>query len=190
MPKTSRLARFFGLKPPKVISPVTPWLIQRCKLDESGRFKYDYMGSSEFEVGDQAEALKRLFTGQIAMVEVSVQANNGGAIVPVFLLTQSGFDASAYQSHLQRLADGKLHLQEPARFNNAVDWEATRFESRSGRVSAYDIWFDFTKYDEEQNIVLFTLDESKRADLLARLKVVTDIWAKNSATEQKHQHPT
>lgn len=173
---------------PKTISPVTPWLIQRCKLCND-RFEYDYMGPSEFEVGDQAEALKRLFAGKIAMGEVSVQANNGGATVPVFLLTQSGFDANAYQSYLQRLADGKLHLQEAARFNDAVDWKATGFEPRFGRVSDYDIWFDFTKYDEEQNIVLFTLDESKRADLLARLKVITEIWAKNSATEQKPHHP-
>ncbi|OGZ09911.1 MAG: hypothetical protein A3D65_00085 [Candidatus Lloydbacteria bacterium RIFCSPHIGHO2_02_FULL_50_13] len=59
---------------PRTISPVKPWLIQRCKL-EDGKFSYDYMVSSEFECGDQAKALKTLFKGKVALAETSVQAN-------------------------------------------------------------------------------------------------------------------
>ncbi len=159
----------------KTISPVTPWLVQRCKLD-GGKFCYDYMGSSEFEFGDQATALKQLFSGKIAKLEVVVEASDGGGEVPVYLLAQDGFDAAAYQPHLQRLADDKMRLQEAARFSDAVNVKAQREELRFYRLSEYDIWFDFTMSGGEQNIVLWTLDPMKREELLARLYVVTSTW--------------
>jgi len=98
--------------------------------------------------------------------------------VSVYLIMQEGFDVRAYQPHLQCLADGKMQLQEGARFNDAVDLKATG-KSRF-RVSDYDIWFDFTSRYPGQNIVLFTLDAQKRDALLARLYVVTATWAANN----------
>lgn len=160
---------------PKIISPVTPWLIQRCKL-ESGKLRYDYMGSSEFEWGDQAKALKKLFAGKVVLLETTVQASDGGATVPVCLIAQDGFDVSAYQQHLQQLADDKLHLKEYTRFGEVVNFKATGKMPQFG-VSEYDIWFDFTEREDEQNIVLWTIDHEKRDALLARLKEVTDGWA-------------
>lgn len=41
-----------------------PWLIQRCELRDNKLF-YDYMGSSEFEIGDQSRSLKRIFAAGI-----------------------------------------------------------------------------------------------------------------------------
>lgn len=163
----------------KTISPVQPWLIQRCMLDAEGKLRYDYMGSSEFEFGDQAKALKKLFAGKVTLTETTVQANDGGATVPVYLITQDGFDVNAYQPHLQCLADDKLRLKEYTRFGDAVNLKAYGKQPRFVRVIDYDIWFDFTESGGEQNIVLWTLDREKRDALLARLKVVTDTWAAN-----------
>ena len=172
---TALVRKLVGADSAPTISPVTPWLIQRCKLAD-GKFSYDYMGSSEFEVGDQTKALKVLFAGKIALSEVTVQANDGGATVTVYLITQQGFDASAYQLYLQQMADDKLRLKEFTRFGDAVNFRATGKMPSFGRHSDHDIWFDFTG-EHEQNIVLFTLDANKRDALLARLKVVTDGWA-------------
>lgn len=168
------------------IFPVTPWLIQRCKLDNEGKLRYDYMGSSEFEWGDQAEALKKLFSGKIRLPQVFVQAKDGGAPVGVYLIMQADFDVTKYQQHLQCLAEDKMQLQEAARFGEHVTWKATRQKPRFG--SEWDVWFDFTKRGGQQNIVLWTLSEERRDALLARLKVITDKWAKDEK-ERKPHHP-
>lgn len=165
---------------PETISSVTPWLIQRCKM-EDGKFSYDYMGATEFEVGDQAKALKILFCGKIALSEVAVQASDGGATVPVYLISQEGFDVQAYQPHLQRMADSKLCLQEYTGFEEVVNFKATGKQPQFGKVSRYDIWFDFTKRHDGQNIVLWTLDKELRDALLARLHVISKAWSEKKA---------
>ena len=160
----------------KTISPIKPWLIQRCK-HEDGKFCYDYMGSAEFEWGDQSKALKQLFRGKPSLREVTVQVKDGGASVVVYLITEEGFDVGAYQAHLQALADDELGLLEGIHFDTAVVHKATGKVPEWRYLSNYDIWFDFTDSCKDRNIVLFTLGEQKRADLLARLKQVTDGWS-------------
>lgn len=165
----------------KTISPIKPWLIQRCKLAD-GKFCYDYMGSCAFEFGDQAKALKVLFRGKPALSEVVVQASDGGASVVVYLITEEGFDVGAYQPYLQSMTDDKMGLQEWSRFDEAVNFCATGKEPKLGSRSSYDIWFDFTEHDDERNIVLWTLDKDKRDALLAHLKQVTDGWSNKTKT--------
>ena len=48
------------------LSTKHPRLIQRCSIDrEDNSLDYDYMGSAEFEVGGQANALRKMFEGEI-----------------------------------------------------------------------------------------------------------------------------
>lgn len=159
---------------PKIISPITPWLVQRCKIDSEGQFSYDYMGSNQFERGDQAEALKTLFRGKITLSETTVRAYDGGATVSVYLITQENFDVSAYQPYLQALANDDIGLLEASRFGTAVDFKTTGKRPPFGRIlSDCNIWFDFTKRHDGQNIALWTLEKELRDILLAHLKVVT-----------------
>ena len=41
-----------------------PTLIQRCEFD-GDTLRYDYMGSTEFEVGNQAKCLKEMFKEEL-----------------------------------------------------------------------------------------------------------------------------
>jgi hypothetical protein len=164
---------------PKTISPIKPWLIQRCMLGTSGEFIYDFMGSAHFECGGQAKALKTLIRGKVSTAETSVFVNNG-IPVPVYIIMQKEFDIHAYQPYLEEMAkeyDGTLGLEEMSNFSRHLAWKATG--QKPGWGADYDIWLDFTESDGQQNSVLWTLDEKKRDALLARLKVVTNTWAAN-----------
>lgn len=161
----------------KTTPQCTPWCIQRC-IVEGGKIRYDYMGSTEFEIGEQPKALKRIFAAGIEEAELTVQARDGGQTVTVYMVAGKGFDFAAYQPLLQRLADGKLRLQEPTYFVDMVNALATKTAppSYQGRINA---WFDFTSTDDgAANDVLWTLSREDQRRLTAALRSIQSLWAK------------
>src|SRR3989344_7576991 len=137
----------------------TPWLIQRCELG-NGKLKYDYMGSTEFEVGDQSKSLKRIFaqgieTGVTTINVESAQTtlSTGGGMtsqstyrqftdVRVYMVAGKGFNFTDYQPFLQQLAEHKLRLQEWTSFDDAVKIQIGQETGRRSTLRT-NVWFDF-----------------------------------------------
>ncbi len=165
----------------------TPWLIQRCELGNE-KLKYDYMGSTEFEIGDQSKSLKRIFakgieTGVTTINVESAQTavSMGGGMtsqstyrqftdVRVYMVAGEGFNFADYQPYLQQLADHKLRLQEGTYFDYRVKAQVSnKPELRS--FSLTNAWFDF------QNDVLWTLTEDNQKNLVSVLEGIKQTWA-------------
>ncbi len=144
-----------------------PWLIQRCELG-NGKLGYDYMGSTEFEIGDQAKALKRIFAAGVACGSVTI--NVGGKEVSVYMVASEGFTFADYQSYLQQLADHKLRLQEWTSFDDIVK-ARVGLQTDRRYTSRTNAWFDF------QNDVLWTLTENDQRALVAVLDGIEKKWA-------------
>jgi hypothetical protein len=141
----------------------TPWLIQRCELG-SGKLRYDYMGSSEFEFGDQAKSLKRIF--EKGMVGGTATISLQGKEVTVYMVAGTGFSFADYQQYLQQLVEHKLRLQEHSGFDNMVKVQLGIRINGSGYIPTYNVWFDI------QNDVLWTLSEDNLQALVSVLRGV------------------
>lgn len=143
-----------------------PWLVQRCELG-ADELKYEYMGATEFEVGDQAMSLERIFAA--GMVFASTTINVGGKEVSVFMVASEGFPFAEYQPYLQQLADHKLRLQEWTCFDEVVKRQVgVRLVSRY--IPSTNVWFDF------RNDVLWTLTEDNQKTLVAILEGIKQKW--------------
>jgi hypothetical protein len=153
----------------------TPWLVQRCTVAE-GKINYDYMGSTEFEVGDQAKALKKIFAAGIKEGELKIIAPNGREMT-IFMVAGEDFDFDAYQPHLQALASGKLRLQERASFDDVVITKSTGVK-RPGYNDRINAWFDFTSRYDGENAVLWTLSRDDQKRLTAALRDIKNKWSK------------
>lgn len=145
---------------------IQPWLIQRCELRE-GKLKYDYMGSHAFEVGEQPEALKRIFVAGVAVGSASVVV--GGKEVPVYMVASEGFPFFDYQFYLQQLSENNLNLQEHTYFDDALKVKvglsiSLRYPPRT------NAWFDF------RNDVLWTLTENDQKALIIVLEGIRNMW--------------
>ncbi|MFC1623591.1 hypothetical protein ACFL05_00530 [Patescibacteria group bacterium] len=146
----------------------TPWLIQRCNLTDNGKLMYDYMGSSEFEFGDQAKSLKRIFA--TGLYQGTTTVNIGDKRATVYMVASKGFPfVGEYQQYLQTDTDSRLHLKEPTGFNDAVK-EALGIEN--DRFRDTNVWFDF------ENDVLWTLSEENADRLVAVLEDIKTKWSK------------
>lgn len=144
-----------------------PWLIQRCELGD-GRLLYEYMGSFEFECGDQSRALQRIFAPGAVLGSVTVTV--GGREMPVYLVAAKGFQFPDYQPYLQQLADYRLPLQErTTNFDYALKIAAGLPVDQIPRTN---VWFDF------ENDVIWTLSLSDREALLAVLENIQKSWKK------------
>lgn len=151
----------------------TPYLVQRCMLGES-RLKYDYMGSSEFEWGDQARKLKEMFTQGLAtrVVTVSAYAKD----IPVYMVAAEGFDFSEYQPYLQLMAHDELrNLKEWTYFDHAARRAAGVEVEQRGYKAETNAWFDFV------NGVLWTLSEEDHQRLVRVLQDIKKLWAEKAA---------
>jgi hypothetical protein len=145
----------------------TPWLIQRCELKD-GKLGYDYMGSTEFEVGDQATSLKRIFAKEIAINTAPVNIN--GRNVMVYMIAGHDFQFADYQPYLQQLAEHKLRLQERTNFDDMVKVQAGFPISRVSS-SKTNAWFDF------KNDVLWVLEEEDQKALISVLEGIKKKWS-------------
>jgi hypothetical protein len=152
----------------------TPYLVQNCEI-KNGKLVYDYMGSTEYEIGRQAKSLNRIFKEGLYHRQTTVTVGEGTMIV--YLICGKKFHADEYQLLLQRLADGELRLKEQITFEAAVRKEA---KSRGFKVSnigsdycgSTTAWFDF------ENDVLWTLSEEETVKYFTKLKAIEQLWSK------------
>ena len=149
-----------------------PWLIQRCELGE-GKLKYDYMGSSEFEVGDQSKSIKRIFAKGIRWGSATVKVVTSAVSereVTVHMVAGEGFVFADYQPYLQQLANHELRLQEWTNFDDMVKAQAGIKTDRSF-MPRTNVWFDF------RNDVLWTLTEDNLKTLVSVLEGIKQKWS-------------
>lgn len=142
-----------------------PWLIQRCNLDENG-LHYDYMGSTEFEIGDQAAALKRIFAIGLAIETTIIFI--GEKEIRVYMVAAKDFPFSEYQPYLQQLAECKLRLKECTHFDDSVMEAIT--SSTAISASRTNVWFDF------RNDILWTLSGENQGKLVSTLEKIKTLW--------------
>ena len=143
-----------------------PRLIQRCEFD-GYTLRYDCMGSTEFEVGDQARCLNEMVKEEIVHRPVTVQWMLGREM-PFRLVAPKSFDFAAYQRVLQGLIEGKWRLQESMLLDNSLE----NYFAGEKQFSCYDAWFDFV------NGVFFTYTKDKAKKLIHLLEDVKAKWAK------------
>ncbi len=150
----------------------TPRLIQRCVLG-GGRISYEYMGMSEFEMGDQAKSLKRIFAQGVVTATTKVEVD--GHEIVVYVIAGSNFPFEEYK-YLQVLVNEDRHSPEPTYLKQVI---RTRYEipgnddwDNSHKVNA---WFDFP------NEVLWVLSETDRDQLISALEAIQQKWAQKNA---------
>lgn len=149
-----------------------PHLIQRCVLTPD-KLSYDYMGMTEFEIGDQSKSLKRIFARDIWTGKLAVEVE--GQQVEVFLLTSCGFSFDEYQEYMQILANEEYHRPEPTYFKEAICKQLgiknEEFDYFNADINA---WFDF------QNDVLWVLTQEYQTQLIAVLKDIQKLWSQKN----------
>lgn len=143
-----------------------PWLIQRCEL-AGGKLTYDYMGSTEFEIGDQAKSLKRIFAAGVEFGSATITMD--GKKIPVYMAAAKGFPFADYQPHLQKIANGTLRAKEWTDFNEVVRAKAGL--KTFHHQTRTNVWFDF------QNDVLWAVTEENQKELAAVLNGIKKKWA-------------
>src|SRR5258708_6311685 len=94
-----------------------PRSVQRCIFKE-GRLVYDYMGKTEFEVGDQAKSLRLMFSEVMRTGKTAVRVNDHE--VAVFFVAIKGFRIREYQPYLQQMAERTIQLKEWSKFDTAI----------------------------------------------------------------------
>ena len=152
-----------------------PYYIQRC-LFRDGKLVYDYMGSAEFEFGDQAKSLKRMFDKGLVTGMTTIVVE--GEPVPVYMIAADKRLFTQYQPHLQQLAQDKVRLKERSGFDTAVmNVLGLPIPSWSDFYKA-DAWFDFP------NEVLWALSEENRQTLMTALKDIKKKWALKAKEKQ------
>lgn len=144
-----------------------PWLVQRCEIRD-GRLRYDYMGSTEFEVGNQAKSIKRIFEKGVCLAQTNVFV--GDKELRVHMIAAKGFPFAEYQYFLQRFAEGEFRLQESTYFDDAVK-RAVGLTVDAPWSLDTNAWFDF------KNDVLWTLNRVDCDALVVRLKELVLKWA-------------
>ncbi|QQG41327.1 MAG: hypothetical protein HYV90_04125 [Candidatus Woesebacteria bacterium] len=156
----------------------TPKYIQRCELSEDGEsLIYDYMGSTEFEIGDQAKSLNRIFASGITEYTVNVPYGEDNIIFG--LVAGKGFPAEKYVEVIKGLIDRSFYLKEPTYLDHAIDknFNPSAFKIQDEFLPHTNAWFDFT------NDVLFTMDADVAANLKPRLEQIKIKW---ETPEPKH----
>lgn len=145
-----------------------PWLVQRCELSNDGKLRYDYMGSAEFEVGDQARSLKRIFAKGMRLDSVSVIVDDKEVVV--YMIAAEEFPFADYKPYLQQMADNTLRLKEWTNFDDAIKAQLG-LETTLGEDET-NVWFDF------KNDVLWTLTEDNQTNLVSAMESIKQAWAK------------
>lgn len=144
-----------------------PHLVQRCKIrtdkpaDVTGvdsLFEYDYMGSSEFELGALGKSLRRIAAAvnNYKIVKTTIVAKDGRRLM---LFAKSG-DVYGAETAVSAVASGSVRLQERAYMQEALAGTTT--------YSKPDAWWDI-----EHDWVAFLGDD--------RAELVEQAFAKSAA---------
>jgi hypothetical protein len=149
----------------------TPSLIQRCQLrvlEET--LIYDYMGSSEFEFGDQPKSLKRIFAEGMTTFKTTVHNDQGNSI-PFYLVAGKEFDSRAYSKVINGLIEEKFKVKEYTYLRETVNkmLNKKRFEE-DDKFLTTNVWFDF------KNDVLFTPHQELSDKLVSTLEKIKTKW--------------
>ncbi len=126
------------------------------------------MGMTEFELGDQAKALKRIFKEGLKIHKVSVQFIEVEKDVDIFLLAGKNFPSSCYQYFVKLLANNEYRTSEPTYMHGNIMRMLNLLKDES-YFEQVDAWFDF------ENDVLMVLSEEQACvlfDVLVNIKVL------------------
>lgn len=146
-----------------------PRLIQRCLLDKADKkIKYEYMGSSEYECGDQAKSLKMIFEGEVEVRKCSIRAFDRD--VEFYLVARSDFDFNSYPT----IIDGLIKLEWGTKQQTYLDLVLQK-KFRLVKAKDYDFvktqaWFDFV------NGVFFALSKKDADFLVVAMGEIKEIW--------------
>lgn len=147
-----------------------PYYIQRCYFEREGqKFCYEYMGSSEFEWGDQAKSLRRMFEKVLKVHPCRVKFTNHE--VEFCLIAVENFPFSVYEEVLQGLVDQQWHTKEATYLERFLKRRLVTKEEKTDRFFQTEAWFDF------ENEVLFTTSENAGL-LLKALVNIKEEWRK------------
>lgn len=148
-----------------------PRLIQRCFLDrEQKKLGYDYMGSTEFEIGDQYKSLQRIFAGEIRVGSCTVNYDMHKKQVRIFMVARSDFDFTGYVRVLTGLVNRLWRTKERTYLAINIERHLGIDDDPSDNFGKVDVWFDF------KNDVLFTLTQENVDDLLAAFDGIRKSW--------------
>lgn len=151
------------------LSSKQPHLIQRCTLGRKDRkLNYEYMGSSEYECGDQAKSLKRIFTGAMEIRKCEVRAFDRD--VEFYLVARSDFDFSAYPAIIDGLIKQRWRTKEQTYLDLVLQKKFRLVKAKDYDFVETEAWFDF------QNDVLFTLSQKDADFLVVALGRIKEIW--------------
>lgn len=165
--------------PKQTTSPSNPHLpliqstlIQRCTIDrDKPGLHYDYMGSSEFEFGDQAASLRRMFVGSVMVRECLFKSPD--ATLDAWLIAREDFPFGSYSRILQGLAYNFWHTKEPTYLDIMVKRHMGIPDNQPlSPVRNVEAWFDF------QNDVIFTLTKEHANLVVASLAYIKEAWRK------------
>lgn len=145
----------------------TPYLVQNCEI-QNGKLVYGYMGSTEYEIGDQAKSLGRIFSEGLSRFQTTIAVGYG--TLTVYLLCGKKFSIAEYDFHLQQLANGELRLKEHITFEAAV-----RKEAKSRGLSVIGVGSDTTAWFDFENDVLWTLSEEESVKYFTKLKAIEQL---------------
>lgn len=146
-----------------------PWLIQRCYFDrEDKKLRYEYMGSSEFEWGDQATSLKRMFNGEIETRVCIVNFNE--RLVEFRLVARKDFDFDSYIEILQGLIERRIRTKEATHLEPILEKVMGFVDDERNSYIQTEAWFDF------ENDVLFTLSQENANLLVEILANIKEHW--------------
>ena len=150
-----------------------PRLIQRCELDRrKKRLNYQYMGSAEFEFGDQSKSLRRMFQGTIEIRSCTIRAFDND--VEFYLVARSDFPFAEYKPILQGLVNQNWRTKQPTFLDLIVKKKFGLYKNKLGDFAkTTTVWFDFYGND-----VLFTLSKKDAEFLVIVLADVKETWRK------------
>lgn len=151
-----------------------PWLIQRCYFDrENKKLRYEYMGSSEFEFGDQATSLKRMFNGEIEIHCCTVKVQTSlvhERPVEFRLVARKDFDFDSYTEVLQGLIERQWQTKEETYLEPILEKVMGFVDDERNSYIQTEVWFDF------KNDVLFTLSQENADLLVVILANIKEHW--------------
>lgn len=137
-----------------------PRLFQRCFIHKNGALKYEYMGSSEFGMGDQAKSLKIMFEKELGLSIQPIDVFDKN--IQVFIIASGMFDFISYAEVIKGLINEEWATQEPTHLNLFVRRHLEIKDEWCFTIDT-EIWFDFV------NGVFFTFTTESTSHLMETL---------------------
>lgn len=147
-------------------------LIQRCNLSavaDGIKMTYQYMGMSEFECGDQAVSLKRIFGRGVGLHETEVYCGMASKNIKLFVVAGKHFPISKYQPFLEALANQTYRTSELTFLDDMLS-RSLGLGKTCYSDDTVDAWFDF------KNDALFTISKENADLVIQALQRIEIVW--------------